>query len=182
MSLFGATIRNLTAPLIFVLLAGCGGQPADGGKYATSKIFYFEVNCPTGGPNCAEAKALLDREIPLYKYTFTPGSSRTWPYYRAFPPDAQVPPDSLISPHTQLHRLLPKSERPWIGGGEYLVTIDLYINNDTEPEYLVNVYHLEQGNAVLTGTSGPQLAVQRPGMSLSMPEILLRSVIRYSFK
>lgn len=163
-------------------MAGCGGQPADKGTYASSKIFYFEVNCPTGGPNCAEAKRYLDQEIPKYKYTFSPGSSRTWPYYSAFPPDAQVPYDSLIPPHTQLHRLLPRSEKPWIGGGESLVTIDLYINSDSIPDYLVNVYRLDQGNAVLTGTSGPQLAIQRPGMSLSMPEILLKSVIRYSFK
>lgn len=182
MILTGRNLRSLAAPLFFAVLAGCGGQPADGGKYASTKIFYFEVNCPTGGPNCAEAKALLDREIPLYKYTFTPGSSRTWPYYRAFPPDAKVPGDSLISPHTQLHRLLPRSEKPLIGGGEYLVVIDLYTNNDSIPAYLVNVYRLEKGNAVFSGTSGPQLAVQRPGMSLSMPEILLKSVIRYSFK
>lgn len=178
----GRKLLSLAAPLLLAVLAGCGGQPADGDNYASTKIFYFEVNCPTGGPNCEEAKALLERELPLYKYTFTPGSSQTWPYYRAFAPDAQVPYDSLISPHTQLHRLLPRAEKPWIGGGEYLVVIDLYTNNDTIPEYQVNVYHPGKGNAVLSGTSGPQLAVQRQGMSLTMPEILLKSVIRYSFK
>ncbi len=175
-------IVHSAAPLFFALFAGCGGQPADGNFYASTKTLYFEVKCPTGGPNCAEAKQLLEQEIPKYEYTFSPGSSRTWPYYRAFSPDENVPLDSLIPPHSQLHRLLPLSEKPWIGSGESLVSIELYLHNDSIPDYIVNVYGLDQGKAVITGTSGPQVATQRPGMSLSMPEILLKSAIRYSFK
>ncbi len=178
----GRQLLRFAAPLLFAVLAGCGGQPAYTGAYASTKIFYFEVKCPTGGPNCMEAKAYLEQEIPKYKYTFSPGSSRTWPYYRAYLPDSQVPYDSLIPPHTQLHRLLPYSERPWFGGGEYLVSILLYPTQDSIPEYRVDVYRINPGDPELTGTSGIQFAEQRPGMSLTMPEILLRSVIRYSFK
>ncbi len=164
------------------MLAGCGGQPADGGKYAATSTLYFEVNCPTGGPNCQEAKQLLDQEIPLYKYSFTPESSRTWPYYKAFALDEHVLLNSLLPPHSQLHQLVPRAKRQRFGGAEYLVVIDLYIVTDTVPDYIVNVYRFEGDSTVLTGTSGRQVGEQRPGMSLSMPEILLHSAVRFSFK
>lgn len=173
---------RFAAPLILAILLGCGGQPRSGDGFATTKVFYFEVNCLSAGPHCEEAKRLLEAEIPRYKYTFSPGSSRNWPYYKAFDLDADVPLDSLIPPHTQLHQLVPRKDRPLMGGGEYLVVIELYSISDDKPDYIVNVYHLESGGAILTGTSGLQEVQNRPGQSLTIPEIILKSVIRYSFK
>lgn len=173
---------RFAASLILAILLGCGRQPRSEDSYATTKIFYFEVNCLNAGSPCEEAKQLLEAEIPRYKYTFSPGSSRTWPYYKAFDLDANVPLDSLISPHTQLHQLVPRKDRPWIGGGKDLVVIELYSQTADKPDYIVNVYHLESAEAVLTGTSGLQEVQNRPGQSLTIPEIILKSVIRYSFK
>lgn len=167
---------------MLALTAGCGGQPADGGDYATTREFYFEVNCRHPGPHCLEAKRLLDQEIPKYKYSFTYGSSRAWPYYKAFGLDEQVPLDSLLPPHTQVHQLIPYAEKPLLGGAGFLVVVDLYTQSDSIPDYIVNVYRLDTSPPQLSGTSALQLAQQRPGMTLSMPEILLKSVIRFSFK
>ena len=166
---------------MLALVAGCGGQSSDG-RYATTRRFYFQVNCPNPGPHCEEAKRLLDLEIPKYKYTFTYGSSRTWPYYKAFEPDDQVPLDSLLPPHTQVHQLISDEHKPLFGGADYRVIIDLYTKSDTIPDYIVNVYRLDTHPPELTGTSALQVAYQRPGMTLSTPEILLKSVIRFSFK
>lgn len=174
---------RFAAPLILALFLGCGGQPHSREGFAPTQRLYFEVNCPHPGPHCQEAKQLLELEIPKYKYTFTPLSSRKWPYYRGFPLDADVPTDSLLPPHTQLHQLSLYSERSVFDPPvEYLIRIELYTANDTRPDYMVNIFQRQPSGWVLTGTSGPQVAVQRPGMSLSMPEILLHSVIRYSFK
>lgn len=173
---------RIAAPLMLAFLAGCGGQSSDGGPYATTWEFYFTVNCPNPGQNCQEAKRLLDTEIPRYKYTFTYGSSRAWPYYAAFDLDENVPRDSLLPPHSQLHQLIPKEDKPIFGGSDYLVVIDLYTKSDTIPDYIVNVYRNDASPPQLSGSSGLQLAVQRPGMNLSMPEILLKSVIRFTFK
>lgn len=172
---------RFAAPLMLALLAGCGGQSSDG-IYATTWEFYFEVNCPNPGQNCQEAKKLLETEIPKYKYTFTYGSSRTWPYFAAFDLDARVPRDSLLPPHSQLHQLIPRKDKPMFGGSDYLVVIDLYTKSDSIPDYVVNVYRTDASPPQLSGTSGLQLATQRPGMTLSTPEILLKSVIRFTFK
>jgi len=173
---------RIAAPLILAILLGCGGQPSSKEGYASTKIFYFEVKCISSGPNCDEVKQFLESEIPRYKYTFSPGSSRTWPYYKAFALDADVPLDSLISPHTQLHQLVPYKDRPLFGGEEYLVVIDLFSVSDTKPDYNVNVFRLESSGPVLSGTSGLQDVENRPGQTLTVPELVLRSAIRYSFK
>lgn len=173
---------RLAAPLILAILLGCGGQPRSGNGFASTKIFYFEVHCINNGPNCQEVKKLLEAEIPRYKYTFSPGSSRTWPYYKAFALEEDVPPDSLIAPHTQLHQLIPIEDRPLFGGGEYLVVIDLFSVSDTIPDYVVNVFRLNSSPPVLSGSSSLESVQNRPGQTLSVPEIILKSVIRYSFK
>jgi hypothetical protein len=172
----------IAAPLILALLAGCGGQSSVKDGYATTRILYFDVKCLSPGPNCQDAKRLLDAEIPKFKYTFTHGSSYSWPYYKTFPLDAEVPLDSLLPPHSQLHQLVPDSERSPLDRSAYLVVVELYAKSDSIPDYIVNVYQFESGQPVLSGTSGPQVAQQRQGMSLSTPEILLMSVIRFSFK
>ena len=132
------------------------------------------------GPDCLEAKRFLETEIPKHKYTFTPVSSRTWPYYKALPLDAEVPLDSLLPPHSQVHQLIPykASVKPPYD----LVMVELYTASDTIPNYIVNIYHSSGGEPVLTGTSGPQVAEARHEMSLTLPETLLKSCIRYSFK
>lgn len=174
---------RLAAPLILTILLGCGGQPHSGEGFAPTQLFFFEVVCLHPGPDCLAAKQLIEQELPKYKYTFTPGSSRTWPYYQAFPLDADVPPDTLLPPHTRLHQLIPYQERTFFGpSAESLVSIRLYTVNDSIPDYEVNIFRLENGRQEKTGTSGPQRATQRPGMTLSTPEILLKSVIRFSFK
>lgn len=174
---------RLAAPLLLTILLGCGGQPHSQEGFAPTQLFFFEVVCLHPGPDCLAAKQLIEQELPKYKYTFTPGSSRTWPYYQAFPLDADVPPDTLLPPHTRLHQLIPYQEKTLFGpSAESLVSIRLYTVNDSIPDYEVNIFRLENGRQEKTGTSGPQRATQRPGMTLSTPEILLKSVIRFSFK
>ncbi len=167
---------------MLILVVGCGGQSSDGGAYASTKPFYFQVNCPNPGPHCQEAKKLLEREIPRFKYTFTYGSSRTWPYYKAFDLEEEVPLDSLLPPHSQLHQLIPLEDKPLFGGADYLVVANLYTLSDSIPDYIVNVYRIDTSPQELSGSSGRQEVQQRPGMTLSEAEIILRSVIRFSFK
>lgn len=167
---------------MLALAVGCGGQSSDGRNYATTWKFYFQVACPNPGPNCQEAKKLLEREIPRFKYTFTYGSSRTWPYFKAFDLDEKVPLDSLLPPHSQLHQLIPLEDKPLFGGADYLVVANLYTLSDSIPDYVVNVYRIDTSPPELSGTSGRQEVQQRPGMNLSDAEIILRSVIRFSFK
>ena len=175
-------MMRFAAPLILAILVGCGGQPSSKDIYAPTEIYYFEVRCGQPGPNCEQVKQLLETSLPKYKYTFTPGSSQKWPYYRAFGLDENVPFDSLVPPHLKLHQLVPRNDSPLFGGSEYVVMIELFSLSDSLPDYQVTIFHLESSEQKLVATTGREEVHQLAGDALSTPEIILRSVIRYSFK
>ncbi len=173
---------RLAALLILAILLGCGGQSSSGDIYASTEIFYFEVRCGQPGPNCEEVKRLLETSLPKYKYTFSPGSSQKWPYYRAFGLEENVLYDSLVPPHRKLHQLVPREDRPLVGGGEYEVMIELFSLSDSLPDYQLNIFNIESSKPTLVASSGREKVHQPGGYTLSTPEIILHSVIRYSFK
>ena len=173
---------RFAALLMFAFVLGCGGQPSSGDLYAPTEIFYFEVRCGQPGPNCEEVKRLLETSLPKYKYTFSPGSSQKWPYYRAFGLDENVPYDSLVPPHRKLHQLVPNNDRPLFGGGKYVVMIELFSTSDSLPDYQVTLFHLKSSEQKLVATTGREEVHQPAGSTLSTSEIILRSVTRYSFK
>ncbi len=175
-------MMRFAAPLILAILVGCGGQPSSRDIYAPTEIFYFEVRCGQPGPNCEEVKRLLDTSIPKYKYTFSPGSSQKWPYYRAFGLAENVPYDSLVPPHQKLHQLVPLNDPPLLGGSEYVVRIELFSVSDSLPDYQVEIFNLESSPPTLVASTGREKVHHPSGYTLSTPEIILHSVIRYSFK
>ncbi len=173
---------RLAALLVLAFALGCGKQSSSGDVYAPTEIFYFEVQCAQPGPNCEEVKRLLETSLPKYKYTFSPGSSQKWPYYRAFDLEENVPYDSLVPPHRQLHQLIPRNDRPLFGGGEYAVVIELFSVSDSLPDYQLNIFNLESSEPTLVASTGREKVHQPTGYTLSNAEIILHSVIRYSFK
>ena len=152
-------------------------------KNAPDINYYFEVRCGSEKPKCKELKQFLDENIPRHKYTITNQSGYSWPYYQAYELDVPVPLDSLMPPHHHIHKMVPKGSIENMKEGEYLVQIDIYTTSDSIPDFNVNVFLMGNTGLTLSGTSGLHIAdTLRVTKSLSLNEVLLKSIVRYSFK
>ena len=163
-------------------MSGCGGQSSSQEGMAPTETVYFEVSCLSAGPQCAEVKAYLEAELPKYTYAFTRRSSPEWPFFHAFELEDAVPLDSLEPPHSHLRRFLPVADPSARSKAQYLIRIELYSQTDTIPDYKVNVFSITSEEPQLIGTSDVHRAENPGHSSLSTRDIILKSVIRYSYK
>ena len=169
------------ALLLTLTLLGCSLKRNPTG-FASDEIYYVQIRCVLPDEECLKIKKHLEEGIPKYKYTFTNKSAKTWPYYKAYELDAQVPIDSLMPPHWQLHRLILFAAKDSSNYADHLIHIDLFSTADGVPDYTVSTFNMTPTDSSLVATSGLHNVAPSDTGTLSMEEFILRSVIRYSFK
>jgi len=175
-------MRIVTTLLMLAILA-CMNCNRSKIEIAPETTFYFEVTCGSSTPACQGLKKYLEENIPLYKYTITNESGYVWPFYQAFEKDTPVPATSLMPPHWQIHNMELKREGQRLKEGEVLVQIDLYSASDTIPDFNVTISKITDGKFSQSATTGVHdLYTFHQESTLSTRDIILKSVIRYSFK
>lgn len=152
-------------------------------EIAPEITYYVEVTCGSETQACQELKQYLEDNIPRYKYTITNESGYVWPFYQAFEKDIPVPAASLMIPHWQIHHMELKKKGQRLKEGEVLLQIDLYSASDTIPDFNVTISKLTNGKLSRSATTGiHNLYTFHQDSTLSTRDIILKSVIRYSFK
>lgn len=128
-------------------------------------------------------KHYLETNIPAFNYSFTNSSAQHWPYYRAFELGEKIPIDSLMPPHTFIHKMVPSEKHHQPEEDEFLVQIEIFAEPDTLPNYSVTILSRKNNEFQLSAPTG--LHYIHPSeyqTSEQLADILLKSIIRYSFK
>lgn len=157
----------------------CTSRPAN---YVEDRLYYFRVNSHNS-PEAVALKSFLENEIPRYKYTITHGSGTNWPYYKQLQLDEQISFDSLMPPHSFVHKMVPYNKIYPVLKDEFVVQIDLFPLRDTFPNYNVSIFRQTADSLELSATSGIHFIM--PGEFKTQSELsqkMLENILRYSFK
>ncbi len=151
---------------------------------APDKNFYYSIEFPTENPEAQLHAAYIAERIPQFKYAITNSSGYHWPFYQSFDRDENVAIDSLMPPHWFTHKMIPAGkQKSEIDEGDYYVMISLYPEPDTLPNYNVIVYKMEVDSLHLSATTGVHyIQPQEYTSNASLSQLLLETVLRYSFK
>jgi hypothetical protein len=150
---------------------------------APDEHYYVEIRTHEKDAFNRELASYLATGIPQKKYTITNGSGITWPYYAAFDLDEEIPIDSLMPPHTHIHKMILGDSNALRTENDHLVRVDIGSYPDTIPNYQVQIFKMDSLGLMLTGSSGIHFI---DTTEFSPRQLLydhhLKSIIRYSFK
>jgi len=157
--------------------------PSQEACHAPEVIYYLTVESQDHSQSAQRIKTYLQTEIPQKKYAITNQSGISWPYFQSFDLKEPVCPDSLMPPHTFVHRVKPiiTQNQEEIKAGDYRVLITLMPTPDTLLNYNVTI-HLKQPEGIeKSGESGIHFLDTINTLQPWLP-YLKESIIRYSFK
>jgi len=174
---------RLLTPFLFLLSTLSWHCNRNHVEIAPEITYYVEITCGAQTPECLQLKQYLEDNIPRYKYTITNESGYVWPFYQAFEKDVPVPAASLMIPHWQIHHMELKKKGKQLKEGEVLLQIDLYSASDTLPDFNVTISKIKDSKLSLSAKTGIQNFYSfHQDSTLTTQDIILKSVIRYSFK
>jgi len=174
-----------------ITLLSCTSQKEQ--RIAPDSNYYLEIRTHQSDPINTELAEYLTAKIPQKKYTFTNTSGKKWPYYAAFDLDQDIPIDSLMAPHSHLHKMILGDSNSLRLNDDHLVRIDIMPYPDTLLNYQVQIFEMDSTGLTLTGGSGIHFidtVELYPSFNtftkFSLHDLLydhyLKSIIRYSFK
>lgn len=167
--------------VFLIALIGCSRQPDT--RLAPTAYYFFEINDLEGSGDSQKIIDYLETGFRKHKYAITwKSGSEAWPWYEKFDLEESVPFDSLMTPHTHSHVMIPIGEfRP-----------------DLEPSFrLVINYSLEEDSHLTTlvifrrdgdswkqevDTGDHRVYFEDTPDPEEQKEMLLKTLVRYSFK
>lgn len=148
-------------------------------EIAKNRKFFFTITSPSA--NDTDLIDYLVSNMENKRIAITNQSGTTWPFYEILPSDYSLPIDSLIPPHHFVH-LLERADQT-INLGEYFMEIRVMIETDTIPNYDMIIYQMDKSGLKVSTKTGFQYADYSVQFdSLPSKEILLKSILRHSFK
>lgn len=173
-------MRQLIYVFSIFIAVGCASKPEE---YASERNFYFTVETESTSNSVLAVKRYLENVIPKHKYSITNSSGSNWPYYQAFELDERVPSNTIVPPHTFVHRMVPFKEELKIEEDEFLVQVVIFEKPDTIPNYSVTIFRRKENEFKLSASSG--LHFIQPSeyeTQNQLAEAILKNCLRYSFK
>ncbi len=165
---------------LFIFLSGCSPKPQN---MAPDRNFYFTVESNSTSEVAVRNKLHLEEYIPEYKYAITNSSGNSWPYYQAMKLDDEIDLDSLMPPHSFIHKMIPLQKGQKIEENEFVVHIEMFPLSDTIPNYSVSIYRKEKNELILSAKTGIHFIQPNEFNSQSELSVLfLQNILRYSFK
>ena len=173
------TVRLGKTFLVGIILTACSAKR----EYAPDRNFYVEVITHQTDDASLNLATYTKEQIPQKKYTITNHSGMIWPFYKELELHERIPKDSLMPPHWFVHRMILLKMVEEIRPDEFLVRIDVMPHADTLPNYNVRIFRKDSTGLELSGQSGIHFLDSAEFASPNnLPEVYLKSIIRYSFK
>ncbi|MEO5603758.1 MAG: hypothetical protein ABIR06_22760 [Cyclobacteriaceae bacterium] len=166
--------------IFFILISGCYSKP---GNIAPEKNFRFIVKSNSSSETAERNKLYLEKNIPACKYAISNSSGRHWPYYQAFELEKAMHKDSLMPPHSFVHKMIPFDKVQEIKDDEFFVYIEIFVLPDTLPNYSVSVFRKEKNEIQLSASTGIHFIQPSEFKSQEeLSDLFLKNILRYSFK
>ncbi|HCM77539.1 MAG TPA: hypothetical protein DIS90_14240 [Cytophagales bacterium] len=168
--------KLLVSIIIFGLITGCSSDD----NIAKDRIYYFTIT--SRSDRSTDLVDYLIKNMHNKRVAITNQSGSEWPFYEVLATTQELSLDSLMPPHYYVHLLKEKKEQE-IQIGEFYIEIKVMLLPDTLANYELDIYKMDTLGLIRTAKTGIHF-IEKPTItkSDSAYDILLKSIIRYSFK
>ena len=100
-------------------------QQTESYEVARDQHYYYEIIDMAQNDQSRADIIQISQLLKAKKFAITPGSAPSWPFFKSIPLEANFPRDSILAPHTTVHKLLPlNSSDPDPSGIKVHITYD----------------------------------------------------------
>ena len=147
---------------------------------APEVIFYYQIEIINADPAAHIIMQELEQSFPLRKYAITNSSGYTKPFYQEFVLNYDVAADSLMPPHTFVHKMQPFNGEIIPETASRLLKIHLF--PEREPSYSMEIYLWESKSWNFLAQTGIH-PINSQGLDYQELTAKFReSIIQFSFK
>jgi hypothetical protein len=162
--------------ILLVIAASC----ITSSSIAPEVIFYYQIEIINPDPAANIIRQELEQSFPLRKYAITNSSGNTKPFYQEFDLSYDLDTDSLMPPHTFVHKMQPFSGAIIPETDSRLLKIHLF--PEKEPSYSMEIYLWENSSWNFLAQTGIHPINSEESEYQELTEKFRESIIQFSFK